>query len=70
MEEFTDEQRKDLREIIKQEISNAARNDVDAEGIGSSEIGLLSGTANNTQLINKINELINSFNKTLRDYRI
>jgi len=46
------------------------RTDVDDENSGGYEMTKLSPRADTTQVINKINEIVNSINKNLRDYRI
>jgi len=61
---------KRLESLINVESSNTSRGDVDDEGEVREPIGLLGPNADNTQIINKLNEIITSFNKSLSDYRV
>ena len=57
-------------ELTKLGTNNPTEADVDNEGDRREDIALLGPSADNTQILNKINEIINSFNKSLRDYRV
>jgi len=59
-----------VKSTVAMEVESVSRNDVDDEGIRRADIAFLGPNATDIQILNKINELINSFNKTLRDNRI
>ena len=61
---------KRLEALIGAEGSDTSRVDVDNEGEVREPIGLLGPSADTTKIINKLNEIINSFNKSLSDYRV
>ena len=56
--------------VIDKELKNSTRRDIDDTATSQSEISKLSPKASNIEIINKINEIINEFNKTLISNRI
>ena len=74
MNQFEQEERDNLKRIVVQVLEEKgvgpATSDIDAEGDDRYEIALLAHSADDATIVNKINELINQFNKTLIDNRI
>lgn len=60
-----------IESVLEQsKIDERSRREVEEESETIEQIGLLSNNSTNLQIIHKLNELINAFNKTLSDYRI
>jgi len=68
---MNDETIKEVESIVHRLTSDSnAKADVEDERDSREPIGLLSTKASQNQIINKINEIINEFNKTLISNRI
>ena len=59
-----------IKEIVTRELSNDSKNDIEDEKSTRYVLAQLGVNADNTQIINKINEIINELNKSLIDNRI
>lgn len=73
--EFEEAESSNLKRLIKQVltdegIESSTEIDIDSEGDSRYQIAKLSYKADNTAMVNKINELINEFNKSLIDNRV
>lgn len=67
---MTKDEQNDIRKLVEQIMSDSSRSDIDNEGEARDSIGRLPYNADNVSITNKINELINAFNKGLSDYRV
>lgn len=72
--EFEDTERENLRRRIKEVMAeneaNTSRGDIENDDSVNEPIAMLTPSVDTIQIINKINEIINEFNKSLISNRI